>query len=155
MLSDEGQIAFNQEINQVNELLRELIDKISRLENKKNLYKDLVDLTLNEINTIIVISNKGKKSMSEIAATLGVTSGTPTVTIDRLISKGYVLRTRDDDDRRQVFVILSDKGTVVLNMVLELKNRVSMKVFGILSDSERRVMIEALSKVNKKFESLF
>ncbi|MDP4092084.1 MAG: MarR family transcriptional regulator [Bacillota bacterium] len=137
------------------DLLRQLFDKYNRLENKKYLYKDLKDLTLIEINTIIVIGCEGLKSMSQIANELGVTFGTPTVTIDRLITKNLVERIRDEGDRRQVFVKLSEDGKKIYNAVSELKKKVTEKVFEVLSDDEKILLIGVLSKLNNKFNDLF
>lgn len=141
------------DVRLVDMLFREILGKINRLENKKHLYKDIDDLTIIEINTLLVIGD-GMKSMSEIAGLLGVTSGTPTVTIDRLITKGYVERIRDEVDRRQVFVKLSGKGLEVLQAVINLKRKVGQELFGILTQEEVQVMIKALSKINKKFDDL-
>lgn len=146
---------MTKEIRLVDELLRQLIEKYSKLENKKHLYKDLKELTIGEINTIIVIGIE-MKTMSEIANKLGVSFGTPTITIDRLIKKEYVERIRDvGDDRRQVFIKLSAKGMEIYNSVVALKERVSEKIFGILTDSERQAAISILSKVNNQFNELF
>lgn len=139
----------------IGELFRELLRKINRMENKRYLYKDLKELTLIEIDTILVIGPENQKSMSEIAGVLGVSSGTPTVTIDRLIGKGFVERKRDEVDRRQVFVRLSDKGMQVYNSVIELKNKAAEKIFGILAPEERKGMINVLSKLNNKFDEVF
>lgn len=87
------------EVYLAGELFRQLYSKFNRIENKKHLYKGIKELTIIEINTIIVIGCNDIISMSMIAKTLGVSFGTPTVTIDRLISKGYVERIRDDEDR--------------------------------------------------------
>lgn len=95
----------------VDELFRKLFDKYNKLESKKFFSKRLDDLTVIEINTIVVIGHgEEDKKMSEIANTLGVTFGTPTVTVDRLIKKGYVIRRRDNEDRRRVFISLSETG---------------------------------------------
>lgn len=146
---------MTKEIKLVDELIRQLIEMYSKLENKKHLYKDLKELTIGEINTIIVIGIE-MKTMSEIANKLGVSFGTPTITIDRLIKKAYVERIRDvGDDRRQVFIKLSEKGMEIYNSVVALKERVSEKIFGILTDSERQAAISILSKVNNQFNELF
>ncbi|MCX7711917.1 MAG: MarR family transcriptional regulator [Clostridia bacterium] len=148
----------NTEINElqlVGDLFRQLIEKYNKVENKKHLYKDLKELTLIEINTIIVIGCERMKSMSEIAASLGVTSGTPTVTIDRLILKGFVERIRDEGDRRQVFIKLSGKGMDVYQSVVELKNSITESIFGILDQEERKTLISILSKINNKVDELF
>lgn len=139
----------------VGELFRELIDKFNKVRNKKQLYKGMEDLTVIEIDTIIVIGREGMKSMSSIAKQLGVSFGTPTVTIDRLIEKGYVKRIRDEEDRRQVFVKLSDKGTEVLESIISLKNGLTERIFGILQEDERTRLIDILSRLNSKFDEVF
>ncbi len=146
---------IKKEIYLVGQLFRQLIEKYNRIQNKKHLYKDLKELTLIEINTIIVIGNRGRKSMSEIANALGVTSGTPTITVDRMIGKGFVERIRDEEDRRQVFIKLSPKGLEVYGSIVELKNMITEKVFGVLEEEERQVLISALSKLNNKVDELF
>lgn len=143
------------DVQLVGALFVDLIDKYNKMENKKNLYKDLKELTIIEINTILVIGNENKiKSMSQIANSLGVSFGTPTITIDRLIAKGYVERIRDEVDRRQVFVKLSGKGSEVYASISKLKNEVIQKVFGILDESERRILINILYKLNKKVDEV-
>lgn len=146
---------ITKEIHLLGNLFTELFKKFSILENKKKLYKDLTGLTLIEINTIIAIGCERWKSMSEIANYLGVSFGTPTVTIDRLITKGYVTRHRDENDRRQVFVQLSEKGIHAYTQAVRLKNEAAERIFGILSPKEREVLIEALSKLNSNFDELF
>lgn len=146
---------IQKEVYLIGELFKQLFDKYNKMENKKYLYKDMKELTIIEINTIIVIGhNQEIKSMSQIAKALGVSFGTPTVTIDRLISKGYVERTRDEEDRRQVFVDLSDKGREVYESIIELRSEVTRRVFEILDEEERDSLISILSKVNNRFDEV-
>lgn len=144
----------NNDIIIVGDLFRNLFDKYNKMENKKYLFKNLKDLTIIEINTIIVIGPERMKSMSEIANSLGVTLGTPTVTIDRLISKGYVERKRDEVDRRQVFVSLSESGIKVYNSVVELRKSITEKIFSILTPSEIKELIAMMSKINDKYSEV-
>lgn len=137
------------------QLFRALFEKYNRLENKRHLYKDLKELTLIEINTILVIGIGKLKSMSEIANELGVSFGTPTVTIDRLIGKGLVERIRDEGDRRQVFIKLSDQGSKVHQSVIEIRKRVTEAIFGILTPEERTSLVSILSKLNNHFDDFF
>jgi len=140
----------------VDQLFRKLFDKYYKLESKKYLSKSLEDLTVIEINTILVIGHGSEnKKMSEIANTLGVTFGTPTVTIDRLIKKGYVVRQRDEEDRRQVFISLSETGVDVFKSIVELRNKIAEKIFCILNPHERKALIDILSNVNSHFDKVF
>ncbi|EMS73857.1 MarR family winged helix-turn-helix transcriptional regulator [Ruminiclostridium cellobioparum] len=140
----------------VDQLFRKLFDKYYKLESKKFFSKNLEDLTVIEINTILVIGHGSEnKKMSEIANTLGVTFGTPTVTIDRLIKKGYVIRQRDEEDRRQVFISLSETGVSVFESIVQLRNKIAEKIFGILDPSERKALIDILSNLNSHFDNVF
>ena len=139
---------ITRQIRTAGDLIRSVYAKISRIESKKHLFRDCTDLTLIEIDTLLATGYSGRKSMSQIAGELGVTLGTPTVTIDRLVKKGYVERIRDLEDRRQVFIRLSEKGRSTLGRILQMKERVTERVFSILSDEERICMIGAMSKIN-------
>ena len=136
------------QLRQAGELIRSLYTKITRIESKKHLFKDYTDLTLIEIETLLAIGLGNQKSMSRIAAELGVTLGTPTVAIDRLVKKGHVERIRDIEDRRQVFVRLSDKGEAVIARIIQLKERITSRIFSILTEEERLTMIHAMGKIN-------
>lgn len=140
----------------VDELFRKLFDKYYKLESKKFFSKTLEDLTVIEINTILVIGHGAEnKKMSDIANTLGVTFGTPTVTIDRLIKKEYVIRTRDESDRRQVFISLSPKGKEVFESIIKVRNSLAEKLFGILNSEERNSLIGLLSTLISHFDNNF
>jgi len=140
----------------VDQLFRKLLDKYNKLESKKFFSKTLEDLTVIEINTILVIGHGSEtKKMSEIANTLGVTFGTPTVTIDRLIKKGYVIRQRDEEDRRQVFISLSESGVNVFKSIVQLRNKIAEKIFGVLDIEERKALIDILSTLNSHFDEVF
>lgn len=143
------------ELHQIGSLFDELISRFEGLSSKKHLYKGLNELTLIEIKTIIVIGCGETKSMSQIAKKLGVSLGTPTVTIDRLIDKGFVERIRDMEDRRQVFVTLSDRGNEVCRNISNLKHKIAENFFGLLSAEERLLFFSVLSKLNSNFSVVF
>ena len=145
---------FEKDLFLVGGLFKEIFEKFSQVESKKNLYKNFKDLTLIEINTILVIGRGEMKSMSSIAKLLGVSFGTPTVTIDRLIKKKYVERIRDVGDRRLVFIKLSPKGTDAFDSILELKNKMTGKIFGILAAEERTALVRILDKINKELDTM-
>lgn len=138
-------------------LFLQLLDKYNRLESKKLFYKELLEeLTMIEINTILVIGKDGnRKKMSDIANKLGVTTGTPTVTVDRLIKKGYVVRDRDEEDRRQVIVILSEKGLGAYNEIVALKNNIMERLFSVMDDEQLKALIGILEVLNSNFDDVF
>lgn len=136
------------------ELIRELYVKLSKVESKKQLFREFDELTIIEIETILVIGLGEMKSMSQIAEALGVTLGTPTITVNRLVEKKFVERVRDIGDRRQVFVKLSEKGTTVFLKLRELKERLSAKVLETLEPDELKMLSGYLVRINRKLEEI-
>ncbi|HEY2478559.1 MAG TPA: MarR family transcriptional regulator [Solirubrobacterales bacterium] len=51
-----------------------------------------------------IVERLGPVTAGRIAADAGLTSGTVTAVIDRLVEKGYVRRVADPDDRRRVLI---------------------------------------------------
>lgn len=138
------------------DLFLKLYDRYTRFENKKFLCQEIEELTIIEIKTIIVIGRfSGVIKMSEIAHQLGVTSGTPTVTVDRLIKKGYVERIRDEEDRRQVFVKLTALGATSYDAIVTTKDLIMEKIFGIVSSEQIDLFISILDKIETDFDEVF
>jgi DNA-binding MarR family transcriptional regulator len=56
-----------------------------------------------------IVERLGPVTAGHIATDAGLTSGTVTAVIDRLVEKGYVRRVADPDDRRRVLIEKTDK----------------------------------------------
>ncbi len=149
------ELESKKELHMIGSMFYELINRFEGVNNKKHLYKGINDITVIEIKTILVIGGEEAKSMSHIAKKLGVSSGTATVTIDRLIEKSFVERIRDVEDRRQVFIKLSDKGNEVCSYINNLKHKLAENFFGLLSKEERALFLSVLSKLNSNFNLVF
>ncbi len=145
------------DLQAVGRLFLQLYDRYNRLESKRYFYKDfLEELTMIEMNTILVIGKGGDRNkMSDIANKLGVSMGTPTVTVDRLIKKGYVERDRDEEDRRQVIVKLSEKGNSAFEDILKMKNDIVERLFSVMEHEELAALISTLEVLNDKFDDVF
>ena len=64
-----------------------------------------------------VLERVGRLTPGEIATQTGLTSGAVTALLDRLERVGYVRRLRDADDRRRIWVELTDKARQVAGEV--------------------------------------
>ena len=65
------------------------------------------DLSIAEMHTLTAIGPYESRTMTKTAEDLGITTGTLTVAIDRLVKKGYVIRQRDTNDKRVVRISLT------------------------------------------------
>ena len=67
-------------------------------------------VSLPQMHLIEVIGNRGQMRMKDLSEILGVTTGTLTVMAHRLEEKGFIYRSKDEQDKRSYFIGLSDKG---------------------------------------------
>lgn len=70
----------------------------------------LEDMTLEQSMVLRYLFFNGKCMSSQLAEICGVNKSAITSKIDRLVAKGYVERIRDENDRRIVFLQITEKG---------------------------------------------
>jgi MarR family transcriptional regulator, organic hydroperoxide resistance regulator len=83
-------------------------------------------------------------TVMDLAAHMGVTAATMSVSIDRLERKGYVVRLKDAKDRRRVHVRLTTAGVRVREASSVLDPALVEALVSRLNDEERTRAIEGL-----------
>ena len=94
----------------LNDALVNLFRDVMTLEEEAIISQEYQDITNNDMHVIQAIGLGEPKNMSTIAKLLSVTVGTLTIAMNSLVKKGYVNRERGKEDRRVVYISLSDKG---------------------------------------------
>ncbi|GGP94521.1 MarR family winged helix-turn-helix transcriptional regulator [Shewanella ulleungensis] len=95
-------------MHSLNNLIIEFYDKLSSWE--QSVVKD-TGYSLAQVHTIEVLGSHGPMRMKELADRLGITTGTLTVQIEKLVNLGLVNRAAHEDDRRSILVGLTSEGT--------------------------------------------
>ena len=90
----------------------------------------------------------GPRTPAELADGAGVTRATMTGLIDTLERDGFVKREPDPDDRRMMSVRLTPKAEDFLRSFLPDHFRVTSKLMGVLSESERKTLVRLLNKIS-------
>jgi DNA-binding MarR family transcriptional regulator len=70
-------------------------------------------LSLPKMHTIEILGIYGSMMMKDLAEKVGVTTGTLTITIDKLETKGLVKRAPNPGDRRSFLITLTGEGEKV------------------------------------------
>jgi len=81
------------------------------------------DNTLPQYRALIVLGTRGPQRAVDLAVALGVTPGTSSRMIDRLVRKRLVSRLRSRVDRRTVHVRLTEVGRTVVAEVTARRRR--------------------------------
>jgi DNA-binding MarR family transcriptional regulator len=83
-----------------------------------------------------VLYDRERSTVSELAALLKQSNSATTIALNRLVKSGYVNRLRDEQDRRVVWVTLSDKAVPLMERLLSRRRELLTKLLENLTDSE-------------------
>jgi DNA-binding MarR family transcriptional regulator len=108
-----------------------------------------VECSPQEMRALGVLGRKGTVIMSDLAGMLSVPLSTTTHTIDKLVAKNLVDRTRPDGDRRVVQVGLSEKGKELHQSFLDFRLDMSRSMLDSLSPGEREIFLELMAKMTQ------
>lgn len=130
----------------VNTLLVNSFNKILTLE--KDVLKEgpFSELTITELHAIEAIELKGK-TMTETAHKLGITVGSLTVTINRLVKKEYVVRSDKEEDRRIVHLMLTKKGKLAWRLHDHFHRHMVRRMLQGLKEDEHQILIQSLESL--------
>lgn len=138
----------------LNELLVGMFNYILYLE-ERNLKQKDVKLSMNEVHILESIQKASDNSMSHIAKRLMVTQGTLTTNVAKLVTKGYVERLRDPDDKRVVRLNITEKAEEVLKVHEDFHREMIDKTIGDLGLDENKVLIQSLENILEYFRQVY
>jgi len=128
-----------QNLDKLNQLLTEFYDKMSSWE--QSVVKE-TGYSLAQIHTIEVLGVHGALRMKELAEKLGITTGTLTVQIEKLVKADLIERQTHPTDRRAIVVVLTERGKKIhfhhnqlhLDLVQDLTRNIEPAQVDILMD---------------------
>ena len=135
----------------INDVLVSLFNEIMEIEQRVLITEEFKDISNNDMHIIEAIGKDGSKNMSTVARKLKVTVGTLTIAINNLVKKGYVNRTRSEEDRRVVLIDLSDKGISAYNHHEAFHKEMVTATLEGLNEQEEKVLVRALTNLSTYF----
>ena len=145
--------AVSKRREEIDDLLSGTFNSVLRIEEQSLDNRMTHGLTVTEVHTIVAIGLHERNPMNVVAARLGVTLATLTTAVSKLAGKGFVERSRAEDDRRKVLVSLTKKGRQVLRAHNLFHHQMIDEALAGLTEEEERVFAEALSKVKAFFDA--
>jgi len=94
--------------------------------------------------------HKGRQTIRQIAEAVLIKTGSITYVIDKLEDKGWLTRSDCKEDRRVVYIELTDEGKRVMDTIFPQHQLVIEDVFSELTEQEQDVFIDLLKRVGKK-----
>ncbi|NRF99181.1 MarR family winged helix-turn-helix transcriptional regulator [Paenibacillus dendritiformis] len=96
---------------------------------------------------LVKLATEGPQKVSGLAESIGITPGGVTSISDKLIANGYAQRKRDEEDRRVVFLEITDKGMDVMRELHRERLEIIRYLFNNLPPDD-------LQHLNRTYEKL-
>lgn len=111
--------------------------------------KDIKGYQLNatEFGTLELLYNRGKQPIQSICNRLLMANSSMTYTIDKLETRGFIIRLEDDQDRRNTLIDLSTQGRTFFDSIFPHHVETLNEIYRNLSAEEIKTLIESLKKI--------
>ncbi|SCW43015.1 DNA-binding transcriptional regulator, MarR family [Ruminococcaceae bacterium YRB3002] len=145
---------MNSGVEEMSESLVRIFENVLLTEEKSLSRGYFSDLSLAEMHTLTAIGPYEAKTMSQTAQALGITTGTLTVSIDRLVKKGYVDRRRDDRDKRVVRISLTRTGKLACRMHSKFHRVLAKRILEPYGEEDQDRLLVLVKAIDKHVEDL-
>src|SRR5216683_1926654 len=102
--------------------------------------------------TLARITGEHGVSQRRLADELGLTPGTVSVRVDRLVEQGLALRTPDPDSQRNTLVALTSQGRALFERVAPAHLDNEQRLLAALTEPEQQLLADLLRKLLVEFE---
>lgn len=143
--------AFSRELN---DLLVKTFWTVLKVEEQMLKANHSLNLSISELHLIESVGKADDqgRTISELAQDMDIARPSVTVSINKLLAKGYVSKRRCDSDGRVVYVTLTDKGHKVNAAHSYFHSRMIREVSKELAEDEKALLLQGLQKLNGFFE---
>lgn len=138
----------------INELLVDVFNHILSIE-AEVLKKRGVKLSMTEVHVLEAIKNTEDATMGNVANKLRVTMGTLTTSINVLVKKNFVERNRDENDRRKVYITLTDQAKDVLVIHDEFHEEMVSSLLKDLNLEKDKILLKSLENISNYFKQRY
>lgn len=105
-------------------------------------------LTPSQLVVLQEVARHGETTAGAIAAKVQFSQATVTSIVDRLAERGFVVRSRREQDRRQVWVTATEPGTAALSSAPDMMQDRFRDRFEQLPDWEQAMIVAMLERLN-------
>jgi len=104
-------------------------------------------IPFSEFTVLRALENDLTLRVSDVARSLNSTNSYVTLTSEKLVKKGYIVRERNESDRRTVYLTLTDEGVVLVKRMNEIMFAYFNKTFGDVTNEDMTLVINILKKI--------
>lgn len=103
-------------------------------------------VTLPQYRTLVVLQARGPQSLQQLSEDLQVVPSTATRMCDRLVRKQLMRRGAATDDRREVELAITPKGSAIVDAVIARRRAEISRIVGRMGAQGRADLVAALQQ---------
>ena len=104
-------------------------------------------IPFNEFTVLRALEDDRTLRVSDVARRINSTNSYVTLTSEKLVNKGFIIRERSDADRRSVYLTLTEEGLALVKKMDEIVFAYYDKRYGGISNQEIQQVIDILHKI--------
>ncbi len=131
----------------INDVLVNLFHEIWELEEKAIITDEFQDISNNDMHILEAIGLGKDRTMSAVARQLGITAGSLTTSMNSLVRKKYVERGRCEEDRRVVYISLTEKGRRAYTHHENFHHQMTSAALERLTEEEIPLLVKTLNSL--------
>lgn len=112
------------------------------------------ELTCSQFSVLYHLSHCARMTMNELTHILSLTHGASTGLIDRLLKMNLVQRERSEDDRRVVYVSITEKGLDMIRNIRIKRHHILHDLLTSLPEDDHQTLIAVLSNIKNRIEKI-
>lgn len=127
-----------------------LITQIKQLQDRifeRLLIENNLEINGSQGRILFVLWKRDHLSMSEISKATSLANNTLTSLIDRMVHQGLVTRKTNEENRRQVFISLSNSSKQLKNRYEVISNQMNEIFYDEFSEAERQELDHQLGRI--------
>lgn len=138
----------------INDFLVRIFNKVLVCE-QKCLASHVRDLSVNEMHVISSVARLAvmdKSTVTNIAKSLSLSPAAMSISVSKLVKKGYLIRRTSEKDRRRVYVFLTPKGKKINEYHDAFHRRMVSGIASSLDEKELSMVCRSLAKLTEFFD---
>jgi DNA-binding MarR family transcriptional regulator len=111
-----------------------------------------IEITFPQTMLLLELYKAGEFNMGELAQRLRISQGVATRMVDRLLERGLVERSRDEEDRRIVIVVPTQQGARIAREIEAVNKEKIGELLQAIPAKERTYLLELFNGLERQFE---
>lgn len=118
-------------------------------------YNDLLDSPLTASQTVLLewLNNRGRQTVKELADLMKMTSSAVSQQVAKLEHEGFVRRSINPDNRREILVDLAERGQKHFERQTEVERNIAERFYAKLEPEDLLRLRELVGKLKKVIEA--